>query len=557
MNNKKFTFHVLGLPHTITNKEFVGCAYTQKAWKFCKMMGERGHTIYHYGHEDSDPPYAENVTVIDNEVWAKVYGTHDFKSKLFTYNTNDEAYQTFYKNAIKEIAKRKKPNDFILPFWGSGVRPICDAHSDLIIVEPGIGYAAGHWANWKIFESYAIYHAYYGLNAIANCMQSNYDVVIPNYFDLDDFEFNDQKEDYFLYLGRVYDGKGVNIAIQVTQHLGYKLKIAGQVDEDGPYKDRKFPPHVEFVGYADVEKRKQLMSKAKGSFIPSQYVEPFGGVQVENLLCGTPTITSDWGAFAENNINKVTGYRCTTFDDYLKAAISINNGEIDYKKCREYGEKFSLQNIALMYEKYFQDVMNVFQGNGWYETDIPIGVDTNFDYQNIDDEEKPFAQGLARWVKEYYNPKRIVDIGCGPGTYVYSFQEVDIDSHGYDINPVVLDKPSLTQISMFDLNDPSEFIICLEVAEHIETSLNDDIVDSLYKNLKPGGTLIFSAAHPGQGGVGHINCQTKEYWLEKFELRGLKRNLDAERNWEIYTEINQNQYMGWFMINKLFLYKPI
>jgi 2-polyprenyl-3-methyl-5-hydroxy-6-metoxy-1,4-benzoquinol methylase len=110
---------------------------------------------------------------------------------------------------------------------------------------------------------------------------------------------------------------------------------------------------------------------------------------------------------------------------------------------------------------------------------------------------------------------------------------------------------------MFDLNDPSEFIICLEVAEHIETSLNDDIVDSLYKNLKPGGTLIFSAAHPGQGGVGHINCQTKEYWLEKFELRGLKRNLDAERNWEIYTEINQNQYMGWFMINKLFLYKPI
>jgi glycosyltransferase involved in cell wall biosynthesis len=367
----KLTFHVLGLPHTITNKEFTACAYTQKAWKFCKMMGERGHTIYHYGHEESDAPYAENVTVITNDVWKKVYGTHDYKAKLFTYNTEDEAYQTFYKNAIEEIGKRKQKNDFILPFWGAGVRPVCDAHPDLITVEPGIGYAAGHWASWKVFESYAIYHAYYGLNAVGSCIQNHYDTVIPNYFDISEFEFNDKKEDYFLYLGRVYDGKGVNIAIQVTEYLGYKLKIAGQVDSEGPYRDKQFPPHVEFVGYADVEKRKELMKNAKGSFLPSQYVEPFGGVQIENLLSGTPTITSDWGSFSENNINGVTGYRCKTFDDYLQAAIKINNGEIDYKACREHGEQFSLENVAVKYEKYFQDVLNVYQGDGWYTTDVP------------------------------------------------------------------------------------------------------------------------------------------------------------------------------------------
>lgn len=369
--NKKFTFHVLGLPHTITNQAYTACAFTQKVWKFCKMMGERGHTIIHYGHEESDAPYAENVTVITNEVWKKVYGTHDFKSKTFTYNTEDEAYQTFYKNAIEEIGKRKQKNDFILPFWGSGVRPICDAHPDLITVEPGIGYSGGHWANFKIFESYAIYHAYYGLQSVASCIQNNYDTVIPNYFDLSQFEFNTNKEDYFLYLGRVYDGKGVNIAIQVTEHLGYKLKIAGQIDEQGPYRDRQFPPHVEFLGYAGVEERKQLMKNAKGSFIPSQYVEPFAGVQVENLLCGTPIITSDWGAFSEINVNGVTGYRCRTFDDYLKAAIKINNGEIDYKTCRKHGEKFSLENVAFKYEKYFKDVLNLYQGDGWYTTEIP------------------------------------------------------------------------------------------------------------------------------------------------------------------------------------------
>lgn len=553
MENKKLTFHVLGLPHTITNKDFIACAYTQKAWKFCKMMGERGHTLYHYGHEKSNPPYAENVTVITDKIWKKVYGTHDYKSKLFTYNTQDEAYQTFYKNAIKEIGKRKNKNDFILPFWGTGVKPICDAHPDLITVEPGIGYAKGHWANWKVFESYAIYHAYCNLESVGLCKQNNYDVVIPNYFDLDEFEFSDKKEDYFLFLGRVYDGKGVNIAMQVTEHLGYKLKIAGQIDEEGPYRSKQFPPHVEFVGYADEEKRKTLMKNAKGSFLASQYLEPFGGVQIENLLCGTPTITSDWGAFTENNINGVTGYRCRTFDDYLKAAISINEGEIDYYACREHGEEFSLGAIAPKYEKFFTDILNVYESGGWYETNVPKAKSDNFDYNKMDDDERPFSINLAKWIKKYFKPKEVVDIGCGSGLYVNSLRDQKIKAIGYDINPIVEGKKYLSKKSIFDINHKSELIICLEVAEHIETKHNDEIVKSLYNNLKPGGTLIFTAAFPGQQGIGHINCQPKEYWLEKFTNIGLTRNTKAEDNWE--KTMSKERHMGWFKINKLIFTK--
>jgi FkbM family methyltransferase len=324
------------------------------------MMRARGHYIIHYGHEDSDLICDEHVTVTRNADLQQAYGSYDWRRNFFKFDTGDHAYQTFYRNAIREVGFRKQQHDFILPFWGSGTRPVCDAHPDLITVEPGIGYAGGHWARWKIFESYAIYHAYCGLTSVGECRQDWYDAVIPNYFDPEDFEFKEKKQDYFLFLGRVYDGKGIQIAIQTTQAIGAKLIIAGQNPDN-----LKFPPHVEFVGYADVAKRKELMSNAKGAFVASMYVEPFGGVQMELLFSGTPTITTDWGSFAENNIHGYTGYRCRTFNQFVWAAENIER--IDPRNCRVYAENFTLDKVAKTYEEYFQMVLDVHTGKGWYQ----------------------------------------------------------------------------------------------------------------------------------------------------------------------------------------------
>jgi len=363
---KKLRFHSLSVPHSVCSTDYVACAYQQKALKFAAMMTQRGHEVFTYGVEGMQTDSTEQVTVVSGDLFQSVYGDHDYRSEFFVYDVEDPVYQTFYRNAIREIAARAEPGDFLLAWWGAGHRPVCDALPNLITVEPGIGYSEGHWARWKIFESYAILHAYYGLHGVGTCTADYYNRVIPNYFDLRDFDYAPEtKSDYLLCLGRVYSGKGVDIAIQVARETGCELVIAGQGSVDCLNQGR-LPGNIHVVGYADRVQRRELMSRARGAIIASRYIEPFGGVQVENLLSGTPTITSDWGAFVENNIPGVTGYRCNTFADWCEAWQDLD--QIDPAECRRIAvSRWSFDAVAPQYERYFEDVSNVFSGSGWYQ----------------------------------------------------------------------------------------------------------------------------------------------------------------------------------------------
>ena len=353
-------FHVLSLPHTVTTKEYSACAFTMKVLKFCKMMTARGHTVYHYGHKDSEVECTEHVPVTFNEDLEKAYGNYDWKKNFFQHNTGDHAHQIFNERAIVEVGKRKQNGDFLLLFWGYAHGAVMRAHPELIAVEPGIGCTNEPCTPQSIFESHAVMNVVYGQYKRSPHW---YDAVIPNYFDPEDFEYNPIPKDYFLFVGRVIESKGLGIAIDVTQRLGVKLIVAGQGDVASIRNP--VPDHVIQIGYIEPKQRCELMKNAKALFAPTHYNEPFGGVTIEALFCGTPNITSDWGGFAENNLHGVTGYRCRTIEQFEWAARNID--KISRQACRDWAmNNFSIQRVSKMYEEYFQTLQKVSDGSGGY-----------------------------------------------------------------------------------------------------------------------------------------------------------------------------------------------
>lgn len=364
--NETFRLHILGLAHTKTTTEYSSCAYSQKVLKMCKMMRSLGHEVYHYGVEGSDPECTEHVDVVSNALQERVYGGVDWRDKGFQWNPQDDAYRAFNVNAVREILARKADGDLLLVSIGDYQKPIADAVGALGMecVEMGIGYL-GVFAKYRVYESYSWMHALHGA-ANPECPSAYADwahVVIPNYYEPADFEFSATKDDYYLFIGRLVEEKGPQIAAQTVERVGGRLIVAGQgerrLDELGLDK-----PFVEYVGTVGPKARSDLMKSAKAVFVPSLYIEPFGGVAVEAAFCGTPTITTDWGAFPETVAQGVTGFRCRSMDQFVAAAEKVE--QLNPMSCRRWAEEnYSLDRVKYMYQEYFSRVHSMLRGDGW------------------------------------------------------------------------------------------------------------------------------------------------------------------------------------------------
>lgn len=321
------------------------------------MMTDLGHEVIFYASEENEARVSELVTVITKEKQREIFGNHNHKKDFFniTWGAYDPCWVEMNANAIRAIAQRIKPRDFICLIGGTCQEVIARAFPNNMSVEYGIGYL-GTFSQYRVFESYAHMHYVHGQDRNDN--GSFYDTVIPNYYDLEEFPYAEKTDDYFLFMGRLIDRKGWRIAQQVCERLGKRLILAGQGEFSG---------YGEHVGVVGVEQRGELMSKAKAVFVPTTYLEPFGGVHAEALLCGTPVITTNFGVFTETVVNGENGYRCDVFRDFIAAATAVEKfSPAKRKKIRAAAQKrFSTKHVRDKYQAYFERLYDLW-GDGWY-----------------------------------------------------------------------------------------------------------------------------------------------------------------------------------------------
>lgn len=330
--------HVLVNPRTPTGLMNRIDPFAVHAYKYIKHLLLH-YDIVHYGIEGAQVD-CEHVNV----------------PKINQLDTTE-----FNTVAGEEIAKRKSPGDLIISFFGVDNRLACDMNSDCKVIEPSIGYRAnGVFAPYRVFTSYANMHYFYGERGML-MNPSWFDEVIGNPFTVSEFEYCDKKDDYYLYLGRVVEEKGIHLAIQATEKLKQKLIIAGPTSDLKHLGYNSIPDHVELVGYVDAEKRKQLLKKAKAVLGLTYYLEPFGNMIIEANLSGTPVITTDWGAFPEIVIHEKTGYRIRDFKSLINAIESID--QINPIDCRNWGLNFSDEIIHAKHHQYLQKVIQ----NSFYD----------------------------------------------------------------------------------------------------------------------------------------------------------------------------------------------
>lgn len=370
-----YRLHVVSLPHTQTTAAYSNCAFASLARGFASMMTSLGHEVIVYSGEDNDAPCAEHVPLITKAEQAEFFnvrGPEDILKEPFVHHTYEPErwwWSDWNARAIRAIGPRVQRRDFIC-IIGGGVlfEPLISAFANVAMpIEYAIGYAGTAARTWHAFGSSNWAHVVFGLfpARYPGWRGRAMDRVIPHYFNPDEFEPRVNKSDYLLYLGKLKEDKGVQVASRAAELTGNRIIFAGQGPTPIPYGEvlnRRVGP----------DERRELLAGARAVFVPSLYVEPFGMIAAEALLSATPIITTPWGGLGEINIDGVTGYHCRTFPDFLNAVRDIDR--IDPAVCGVSGfDRFAYDNVRHQYQRWLDDLYTLWGRGvmeGW-DGDVP------------------------------------------------------------------------------------------------------------------------------------------------------------------------------------------
>jgi len=185
--------------------------------------------------------------------------------------------------------------------------------------------------------------------------------VIHHGVSLADFPVGKGGGGYAMFLGRMHPGKAPHVAAQIAREAGFPLKIAAKMNEPAEYAyfEEMVRPllggNVEYVGEVDRPAKLALLSQAECLLNPIAWPEPFGMVMIEALACGTPVLTTPFGAAPEIVRDGVVGFVRPGPADLVEALGRVH--EIDRVACRtRVAERFSVERMVADHADLYERV---------------------------------------------------------------------------------------------------------------------------------------------------------------------------------------------------------
>lgn len=152
-----------------------------------------------------------------------------------------------------------------------------------------------------------------------------------------------------------------------------------------------------------------------------------------------------------------------------------------------------------------------------------------------------------------------IDLGAGRGKLVEALLGIGIDSSGIELSreAEALLSPDTAEHIAFGVGldgwaasyelQQRDMVSCVEVLEHLPPEDGPRAVAAICS--RSSRWVYFSAAAPGQPGVGHINCQPQSYWIDLFRANGF--DFDLERTGELKARLASVKRAWWLLQNAL------
>lgn len=161
------------------------------------------------------------------------------------------------------------------------------------------------------------------------------------------------KDDYYVYLGRVNEVKGVRTLCKAAAQLDKKLIVIGDGELLPELKETyKNCSHIEFKGQMQWEEFMPILQKARFMVLPAEWSENNPLTVIESQSLGTPVLGANIGGIPE-----LTDYTfCSGNANDLKSEIMrMWNTEFDYKTIA------SEAQTRYNSETYYDKLINIYK----------------------------------------------------------------------------------------------------------------------------------------------------------------------------------------------------